>query len=52
MTIFNQILELDEDETHDFSKGMTTAYFAQAEQTFEDMDNALCVPIHLVGPIY
>ncbi|KAG6891643.1 hypothetical protein C0992_012692 [Termitomyces sp. T32_za158] len=41
MTIFNQIIELDEDETHEFSMGMTTAYFAQAEQTFKDMDVAL-----------
>ncbi|KAG6900041.1 hypothetical protein C0993_003672 [Termitomyces sp. T159_Od127] len=41
MTIFNQIIELDEDETHEFSMGMATAYFAQAEQTFKDMDIAL-----------
>ncbi|KAG6890606.1 hypothetical protein C0995_006582 [Termitomyces sp. Mi166 len=41
MTIFNQIIELDEDDTHEFSNGMASAYFAQAEQTFKDMDIAL-----------
>ncbi|KAI9064651.1 histidine-phosphotransfer domain, HPT domain-containing protein [Trametes sanguinea] len=37
---FNQILDLDEDETHDFSLGMTEAYFTQARTTFVDMDKA------------
>ncbi|CDO74567.1 hypothetical protein BN946_scf184771.g3 [Trametes cinnabarina] len=37
---FNQILDLDEDDTHDFSLGMTEAYFTQASTTFVDMDNA------------
>lgn len=37
---FNQILDLDEDETHDFSFGMTEAYFSQASTTFTDMDEA------------
>lgn len=41
METFEQILELDEDETHDFSYGMVVAYFSQASQTFTDMDNAL-----------
>ncbi|KAG5353204.1 hypothetical protein C0989_009385 [Termitomyces sp. Mn162] len=41
MVTFNQIIELDEDETHEFSNGMITAYFAQAEQTFKNMDIAL-----------
>lgn len=41
---FNQILDLDEDDTHDFSLGMAEAYFAQASTTFVDMDNALYVP--------
>lgn len=40
---FQQILDLDEDETHDFSLGMTEAYFSQASTTFTDMYNALCV---------
>lgn len=38
---FDQLLELDEDDTHDFSKGMAWAYFDQARSTFEDMNNAL-----------
>ncbi|KAI0350344.1 histidine phosphotransferase, partial [Trametes cingulata] len=37
---FNQILDLDEDDTHDFSLGMTEAYFTQASSTFVDMDEA------------
>ncbi|KAI0714076.1 signal transduction histidine kinase [Cerioporus squamosus] len=37
---FNQILDLDEDDTHDFSFGMTEAYFTQASTTFTDMDDA------------
>ncbi|KAM5533125.1 hypothetical protein V8D89_013173 [Ganoderma adspersum] len=37
---FNQILDLDEDDTHDFSLGMTEAYFSQASSTFTDMDDA------------
>ncbi|KAI0325046.1 histidine-phosphotransfer domain HPT domain-containing protein [Cubamyces sp. BRFM 1775] len=37
---FNQILDLDEDETHDFSLGMAEAYFTQASTTFVDMDQA------------
>ena len=42
---FNQILDLDEDDTHDFSFGMTEAYFTQASTTFTDMDKALCAPL-------
>ncbi|KAJ3877181.1 signal transduction histidine kinase, partial [Lentinula edodes] len=41
MEIFNQILELDEDDTHDFSREMVEAYYTQAAQTFNDMDAAL-----------
>ncbi|KAI0643092.1 histidine-phosphotransfer domain HPT domain-containing protein [Trametes meyenii] len=37
---FNQILDLDEDDTHDFSLGMAEAYFTQASTTFVDMDKA------------
>ena len=37
---FNQILDLDEDETHDFSKDMVIAYFSQANTTFDEMDEA------------
>lgn len=41
MDTFQQLLDLDEDETHDFSRGMVDEYFSQAETTFEDMDKAL-----------
>ncbi|KAJ7695950.1 histidine kinase, phosphotransfer Hpt [Mycena rosella] len=41
MDIFGQILELDEEGTHDFSKEMVTAYFEQATTTFGSMDQAL-----------
>jgi hypothetical protein len=38
--VFNQVLELDEDDEL-FSKDMVDAYFAQADMTFEKMDAAL-----------
>lgn len=41
METFNQILDLDEDETHEFSKGMAWAYFSQADSTFTEMDDAV-----------
>lgn len=42
MEIFNQIIELDEDDDDlEFSTGMVEAYFAQADKTFTDMDDAL-----------
>ncbi|PAV17315.1 histidine-phosphotransfer domain HPT domain-containing [Pyrrhoderma noxium] len=41
METFHQILDLDEDETHDFSAGMAWAYFEQAGTTFQDMEEAL-----------
>ncbi|KAJ7164677.1 histidine-phosphotransfer domain HPT domain-containing protein [Mycena crocata] len=40
IAIFEQILELDEEDTHDFSKEMVTAYFSQAGSTFDKMDTA------------
>ncbi|PCH40317.1 hypothetical protein WOLCODRAFT_67973, partial [Wolfiporia cocos MD-104 SS10] len=40
METFHQILDLDEDDTHDFSKGMAWAYFTQASTTFVEMDEA------------
>ncbi|TFK48654.1 histidine phosphotransferase [Heliocybe sulcata] len=40
METFHQILDLDEDETHDFSRGMAWAYFSQASTTFDDMEGA------------
>jgi osomolarity two-component system phosphorelay intermediate protein YPD1 len=50
MDIFGQILELDEDDTFEFSKEMVEAYFSQASTTFDDMDNALYVPPPLLVP--
>jgi HPt (histidine-containing phosphotransfer) domain-containing protein len=45
---FHQILDLDEDDTYEFSRGMAWAYFTQANSTFYEMDEALCViTIHL-----
>ncbi|KIP02193.1 hypothetical protein PHLGIDRAFT_79483, partial [Phlebiopsis gigantea 11061_1 CR5-6] len=41
METFEQILELDEDDTHDFSSGMAWQYFSQAQVTFKEMDEAL-----------
>ncbi|KAJ7075845.1 histidine-phosphotransfer domain HPT domain-containing protein [Mycena belliarum] len=41
MDIFGQILDLDEEGSHDFSKEMVAAYFTQASTTFDDMDRAL-----------
>ena len=43
MDAFLQILDLDEEDNHDFSRGMAYAYFEQAASTFRDMDEALCV---------
>lgn len=41
MDTFEQILELDEDDTRDFSAEMVWQYFDQAKLTFTDMDAAL-----------
>ncbi|KAJ7645590.1 signal transduction histidine kinase, partial [Mycena polygramma] len=38
---FNQILELDDDDTHAYSKDIVAAYFAQAPDAFASMDAAL-----------
>jgi len=40
METFYQILDLDEDDTHDFSRGMAWAYFDQVDTTFDEMDEA------------
>ena len=45
LEIFRQILELDEDDSHEFSREMAFAFFSQAETTFNDMDLALCVSL-------
>lgn len=41
METFQQILDLDEDGTREFSRGMAWAYFSQVSTTFDDMDKAL-----------
>lgn len=38
---FEQILEMDDDEDRDFSKGIVYGYFDQAEGTFDKMGKAL-----------
>ena len=43
MDTFRQILDLDEDDTHEFSAGMAWAYFDQAATTFTEMEAALYV---------
>ncbi|KAL4259653.1 CoA-transferase III family protein [Pleurotus pulmonarius] len=39
--IFNQILDLDDGDTKEFSFEMTAAYLVQAKETFTSMDRAL-----------
>ncbi|KAG5221111.1 Multistep phosphorelay regulator [Salix suchowensis] len=41
--IFNQILDLDDGDTKEFSFEMTAAYLVQAKETFVNMDRALYV---------
>lgn len=50
MDTFQQILDLDEDGTREFSRGMAWAYFSQVVNTFEDMDDALSVFTMIVSP--
>lgn len=41
MDTFQQILDLDEDGSREFSRGMAWAYFTQVDSTFDEMDEAL-----------
>lgn len=41
MTTFNQILEMDEPDDHDFSSSIVFGFFEQAEETLKEMDDAL-----------
>lgn len=41
METFNQLLEIDDDDSRDFSKGLAQQYVEQAASTFDDMDDAL-----------
>jgi hypothetical protein len=43
MDIFRQILELDEDDSDEFSRAMAQDYFSQANTTFKEMDEAMYV---------
>ncbi|KAF9093125.1 hypothetical protein BGX27_001656 [Mortierella sp. AM989] len=38
---FDQLLEMDDEEDHEFSKSLVWDYFGQAEQTFEDLNTAM-----------
>lgn len=40
MAVFQQILELDDDDTHEYSRELVSAYFSQARSTFKEMDKA------------
>ncbi|KAJ5293126.1 uncharacterized protein N7443_009079 [Penicillium atrosanguineum] len=42
---FEQILEMDDDDDRDFSKGIVYGFFDQAHNTFEKMENALYVSL-------
>ena len=42
-TTFGQILEMDDEESREFSKSIVFGYFDQAESTFEDMHGAMYV---------
>ncbi|KAI8089654.1 signal transduction histidine kinase [Halteromyces radiatus] len=41
MNTFDQLLDMDDDDDHEFSYSIVLDYFRQAEATFEDMDAAL-----------
>lgn len=43
METFHQILDLDEDDTHEFSRGMAWEYFSQAAETFKQMEDAFAI---------
>ncbi|KAF9363871.1 hypothetical protein BGX34_003154 [Mortierella sp. NVP85] len=38
---FEQLLQMDDDEDRNFSRGLVDDYFTQAEQTFEELDTAM-----------
>ncbi|SAL94947.1 hypothetical protein [Absidia glauca] len=41
MNTFDQLLDMDDEDDHEFSYSIVQDYFKQAEVTFEDMDAAL-----------
>ncbi|KAI9323369.1 putative phosphotransmitter protein Ypd1 [Dichotomocladium elegans] len=40
MNTFDQLLDMDDEEDHEFSFSIVTNYFEQAETTFKDMDDS------------
>ncbi|KAF9357211.1 hypothetical protein BGX26_004084 [Mortierella sp. AD094] len=38
---FDQLLEMDDEEDHEFSKSLVWDYFKQAEKTFENLHEAI-----------
>lgn len=43
LSAFEQILEMDDDDDRDFSKGIVFGFFEQAVTTFEKMETAMYV---------
>lgn len=43
MSTFEQLLDMDDEDDHEFSYSIVNNYFEQAESTFKDMDKALLV---------
>ncbi|KAG1139806.1 hypothetical protein G6F37_010961 [Rhizopus arrhizus] len=41
MSTFDQLLDMDDEDDHEFSYSIVLNYFEQAETTFKDMDEAL-----------
>ncbi|CAO3607812.1 unnamed protein product [Cunninghamella blakesleeana] len=41
MNTFDQLLDMDEEDNHEFSYSIVSDYFQQAKSTFKDMDAAL-----------
>lgn len=41
MDVFGQLLEIDDDDTHEFSKMLAFDYITQAESTFEEIEKDL-----------
>ncbi|KAI8987573.1 signal transduction histidine kinase [Mycotypha africana] len=41
MNTFEQLLDMDDEDDHEFSLSIVNNYFEQAEATFKDMDSAL-----------
>jgi osomolarity two-component system phosphorelay intermediate protein YPD1 len=41
MNTFDQLLDMDDDDDHEFSYSIVLNYFEQVETTFDDMDGAL-----------